>query len=206
MQNDNTNQRGDEPTLPLSNDHKEQPLPISTNDRTMIAQVDVEVTEEEFNRSQVNLNVENQTDGYVHDAGNQSAGITRITEEEFNRSPLNVENQRDSNVHETVNHTAGVTHITKEEFNRSELSVGNQRDGNVHEAVNQTAGVTQITKEEFNRSQLSVETQRDGKIHEAVTQTARSGDVGVVFEGRTYSKRIFDELLNQYVYVLDEDQ
>ena len=41
---------------------------------------------------------------------------------------------------------------------------------------------------------------------EAVNQPARTGDVGVVFEGRVYNKRVFDEFLKEYVYVRDENQ
>jgi len=196
MQNDNTNQRGDELTIPISYDHKDQHLPVSTNDKTTIAQGDVELTHGEPTRSEGNMS--HQTDGYSHEIG------TQVTEEEFIRNQVNVEKHADGYVHEAVGQT-GYVHEAVDQT------------GYVHEAVDQTAGVTQVTEEEFNRSQVNVENQRDGYVHEAgnqrdgyvheaVNQTARSGEAGVVFEGRTYDKRVFDEFLNEYVYVRDENQ
>lgn len=161
MQSDKTNQRGNELTLPVSNDRKEQPLPSMNEISTVIMQGAVEVTHEEPNRSQAN--VLNQAD----EIGTQ---------------------------------------VTEEEFHRNQVKIDNQKDGYVHEAVKQTTGVTHLTQEEFNRSQVSVDNQRDGYVHEAVDQAARSGDVGVVFEGRVYNKRVFDEFLKDYVYVRDENQ
>jgi len=147
MQTDDTNQHqhGNDLTIPSSRDQKEQPLPVSTNDQTMIAQVGVEDTAREPTRNEVN--VVNQTDGHGHEVVNQ------VTEEEFMRNQMNVENQT-----------------------------------------------------EFMRNPVTVEDQTDGYVHEVTNQPAGSSDVGIVFEGRTYRKRVFDELLNAYVYVADEQE